>query len=114
MPKISQLPAATTAADADIAVLVQGGATKNIALSVLKESFGLDAKADKVATSPDPTGPAFFDETGNLVMDVDGWRDWMETLVSSPDFYSIVALTQAEYDSLSPVDPNTLYVIVEA
>ncbi|NPU82987.1 MAG: hypothetical protein HPY65_00755 [Syntrophaceae bacterium] len=39
MPKISQLPAATTAADADITLLVQGGSTKKVALSVLKAYF---------------------------------------------------------------------------
>jgi hypothetical protein len=32
--------------------------------------------------------------------------------VNSADFTDIVALTQAEYDALSPPNPNVLYVIV--
>jgi len=34
--------------------------------------------------------------------------------VSSADISTIVKCTQAEYDALSPVDENTLYIIVEA
>lgn len=33
------------------------------------------------------------------------------TAVTSSDIYQIVRLTQAQYNVLSPIDPNTLYVI---
>ncbi|MFA7120537.1 MAG: hypothetical protein WC277_03610 [Bacilli bacterium] len=70
-------------------------------------------KADKVAASPDPTGyVATFDSGGNL----DKSDQLVSAIgnVSSTDITTIVKLTQAEYDGLSPVDPNTLYIIVEA
>lgn len=40
MPKISSYPAATSGADADKMLIVQGGVTRNILLSVLKTFFG--------------------------------------------------------------------------
>jgi hypothetical protein len=68
-------------------------------------------KTDKVATSPDPTGyVATFDSSGNLAVSaktVSGIGN-----VSSEDFTTIVKCSQAEYDALSPVDENTLYIIV--
>lgn len=52
------------------------------------------------------------DEHGTLA----GWLDAGVTaadLVSSQDVTTIVTLTQAEYDALSPPDDDTLYVILE-
>jgi hypothetical protein len=72
MAKISSYPAVVTPADADVVPVVQSGVTKKVALSVLKTymggTSGSDAtKADKVASSPDPTGyVATFDSDGNL------------------------------------------------
>ncbi|MEI7635866.1 MAG: hypothetical protein WCJ37_01060 [Syntrophus sp. (in: bacteria)] len=40
MAKISKYPAATVPADADVVPMVQGGATKKVALSILKTFFG--------------------------------------------------------------------------
>lgn len=118
MGKISSYAAVVTPADADVVPVVQSGVTKKVALSVLKTYVAgtpeADAtKADKVATSPDPTGyVATFDDDGNLdvsVKTVAGIGN-----VSSSDFSTIVKCTQAEYDAISPVDENTLYIIVEA
>ena len=40
-------------------------------------------------------------------------KTYMGGNVSSSDFSTIVKCTQAEYDALSPVDEETLYIIVE-
>jgi hypothetical protein len=67
--------------------------------------------ATKVATSPAPTGLiATFDSSGNLAISAAE----VEDLVLSEDIQTIVKLTQAAYDALSPVDSATLYIIVEA
>ena len=37
---------------------------------------------------------------------------WQGPIIRSYDTIRIVTLTQAQYDALSPPDPNTLYLIV--
>ena len=117
MAKISNYTAVVTPADADVVPVVQSGVTKKMALSVLKTYMGGtpssdDAKADKAATSPDPTGyVATFDDEGNL--DVSAKTVSEIGNVSSSDFSTIVKCTQAEYDAISPADEDTLYIIVE-
>lgn len=81
-----------------------------ITLATLKEAIAA-GKADKVASSPTPTGlVAMFDSAGNLNTSDKVAAD----LVSSRDVANIVSLAQAEYDALSPVDASMLYLIVEA
>lgn len=53
-----------------------------------------------------PHAPLSAKEWGEAVSDA------VDVSVSSTDVTSIVQLTQAEYDALSPADPDTLYVVV--
>jgi hypothetical protein len=106
--KISKYTAATTPADDDATVLVQGGTTKKVLLSVLKTFFGggsaPTAENDFQVASGSPLAWAkkTLAETKTIL-----------GAVSSEDFTTIVKCTQAEYDALSPADPNTLYIILE-
>ena len=54
MSKISKYPAATTPADADITIMVQGGATKKVTLSVLKAYFNASDLLNNFAGSGAP------------------------------------------------------------
>ena len=111
MPKISSYPAATSGADADKMLIVQGGVTKNILLSVLKSFFG---------SAPTPTAESDFQvASGSPIAWAKKTLAEVKTIlgitnaVESEDFTDIVKCTQAEYDALSPPDDDTLYVIVE-
>ena len=73
--------------------------------------LGIASKADKVATSPAPTGlVATYDSDGNLSTSAIE----VEDIVVSEDITTIVKLTQAQYTALSPADSATLYIIVAA
>jgi len=88
MPKISQLTAVVTPADADITVLVQGGTTKKVALSVLKTYFSGSDVQNNLAGSG---APGSGDDSG------DGYAIgsvWIDTAASPREAYRCLDATE--------------------
>jgi hypothetical protein len=147
--KISQLPAATGVAGADLVPIVQGGTTKRATVSLLAAAGATGptgptgpageagvAGATGVAGNSitGPTGPAGAGEayqgvtapaeasagatwldatTGKYFVRYDGvWVEVGQDLgLFVSGFTSIVTISQAAYNALSPPDPDTLYIV---
>jgi hypothetical protein len=144
--KISQLPAATGVAGADLIPIVQGGTTKRATVTLLAAAGATGptgpagaagvAGATGVAGNSitGPTGPSGAGEayqgvtapaqasagatwldatTGKYFVRYDGvWVEVGQDLgLFVSGFTSIVTISQAAYNALSPPDPNTLYIV---
>lgn len=133
--KISQLPAATGVAGADLVPIVQGGVTKRATVTLIGGAgpTGPTGPAGSAgaagATGPAGAGEAYQGVTAPTEASAGAtWFNtgdgryfvrysgvWVEVgnvqELDVSGFTAISVVTQAAYNALSPPDPNTLYIV---
>jgi hypothetical protein len=113
MPKISNLPNATTIHAADYIVVVDNSAvpeTKKAQASLV----GLLAPVQTVAGKDGNVTLEAADVSGlNALLDKTVYSD-TTGISNAAQVLNVVALTQADYDAISSPQAGTLYVILDA
>lgn len=99
--------------------LTDGTTTKSVADIVSGAAVGrathVDQKRTPTASEPGSDGALFWDDNYLYLKTTAGWKKVpLYGLAESPNLAgNQVQLTQAQYNALSPKDPNTLYIIVD-